>query len=166
MSLSSARTSLSFRPQQFSGLFSTWIKNYIGYLDTLKDKKVFRVFIKYPCATLRRSPFEQYSMASSGRSFIAMELNSAGTSLAWTTFTWFSLHIKSTKLAVTVENNTMYSEISSNNTLSVQTDNYCSLLHDLNLSRPAVFVLRVQLQSAKFHSNLLSWLLLWTHTGS
>lgn len=41
--------------------------------------------------TLRRSPLEQYSMASKGRSFSPMELNSAGTSLASTTFTWLSL---------------------------------------------------------------------------
>lgn len=33
-------------------------------------------------------------MASSGRSFKAIELNSAGTSRAWTTFPWFSLQKK------------------------------------------------------------------------
>ena len=35
-------------------------------------------------------------------------------------------------------------------------DDSHSLLHDLNLSAPAVFVLGVQLQAAKFHSDLLS----------
>lgn len=37
-----------------------------------------------------------------------------------------------------------------------------SLLHDLDLSAPAVFVLGVQLQAAKFHSDLVSQLLLQT----
>lgn len=55
---------------------------------------MFGVFIKYPLDTLRRSPLEQYSMAKRGKSFKAMELNSSGTSLAWTTLTWLSLQKK------------------------------------------------------------------------
>lgn len=39
MSLSSERISLSFRPQQFSGLFSTWTKNCIIYLKYFKKTK-------------------------------------------------------------------------------------------------------------------------------
>lgn len=46
---------------------------------------------------MRRSPLEQYSMASRGRSLMAMEATSSGTSLAWTIFTWFSLLKKCNK---------------------------------------------------------------------
>lgn len=46
------------------------------------DKKMFKAFIIYSFGTLRKSPLEQYSIASKGRSFRAMGLNSSGTSLA------------------------------------------------------------------------------------
>lgn len=44
--------------------------------------------------TLRRSLPEQYSMVSRGESFKENDFNSSGTSLAWTTFIWFSLWLK------------------------------------------------------------------------
>lgn len=40
--------------------------------------------------------------------------------------------------------------------VEVVEDYLSSLLHDLNLSAPAVFVLGVQLQATKFNRNLLS----------
>lgn len=55
-----------------------------------RDNWLF-AFLCYPLCTLRRSPLEQYSMVNRGKSFKAIELNSSGTSLAWTTFTWLSL---------------------------------------------------------------------------
>lgn len=47
--------------------------------------------------TLRRSLPEQYSMVSRGESFKENDFNSSGTSLAWTTFIWFSLRFKKKK---------------------------------------------------------------------
>lgn len=60
----------------------------------------------------------------------------------------------------------MYDAICSWVTSGTQADDSHSLLHDLNLSAPAVFIVRVQLQAAQFDSDLLSRLLLRTQTGN
>lgn len=47
MSLSSERTSLSFRPQQFSGLFNTWNEDKNLVNNKVFDKKLFKLFLFY-----------------------------------------------------------------------------------------------------------------------
>ena len=47
--------------------------------------------------TFRRSPLEQYSIASNGRSFKAMCFISSGTSLAVTTLRWLILNVGEVK---------------------------------------------------------------------
>ena len=60
----------------------------------------------------------------------------------------------------------MDSELYSRAALSTQADDLHSLLHDLDLSAPAVFVLGIQLQAAKFHRDLLSQVLLQKQNGN
>lgn len=109
-SLSNDSTSLSFRPQQFSGLLSNWKQhnthsNYISRKCTLlsgqrenwklSDLSAFQnCWVNdwtWKAPTFLRSPLEQYSMARRGRSFKAISLISSGTSLAVTTLMWFNL---------------------------------------------------------------------------
>lgn len=101
-SLSNDSTSLSFRPQQFSGLLSNCNQHIsttlVGILHCLPGTnkegtltyQTYRVGL-LRAATFLRSPLEQYSMARSGRSFKAISFISSGTSLAVTTLMWFNL---------------------------------------------------------------------------
>lgn len=106
--------------------------------------------------TLRRSLPEQYSMVSRGESFRENDLNSSGTSLAWTTFIWFSLWSKEpvkqrrslTRMCIKDIYDLFFLRVID------------WLLHDLNLCDPAALAGRVQLQAAEFHSYFLFRLLL------